>query len=273
MSLSAHRKSGLCHKSSHRFAVLEVMALMDKVSQSIAEWVAENDAVLQRLAPPDYLKRHYWWAYIHPWAVKFWDHLPIVNAILLFNYSRLRDSALREFDGVEHANVLQIAAVYGNLSPGIADRVIGGGGRYDIVDVLPIQLENVRRKLPRECGIRLLNQNSEALNLMSAAYDKVVLFFLLHEQPDAAKAHTLAEALRVLKPGGDLVIVDFAKPYRWNPFRYLWRVFLAIFEPFALAMWWNDVADMVPEFARHWTTRRERFFGGLFQKVVISRPG
>ena len=246
---------------------------MDNVSQGIAEWIVEDGGPPQTLCTPDYLSRHYWWAYIHPWAVKFWDHLPIVNMILLGNYSRLRDAALREFDGLQGGNVLQIAAVYGNLSPGVADRVVRCGGSYDIVDVLPIQLENVRRKLASMRSIRLLNQNSEKLNLASASYDKVLIFFLLHEQPDAAKARTLAEAFRVLKPGGEVIIVDFAKPYRWNPFRYLWRVFLAIFEPFALAMWWNDVADMVPAFARRWPMRRERFFGGLFQKVVLSAPG
>jgi len=244
---------------------------MDKVSGSFAEWAVEDGTALQRLTPPEYLSRHYWWAYIHPWAVKFWDHLPIVNAILLFNYSRLRDAVWREFDGLENADVLQIAAVYGNVSPGIADRVVKGGGRFDIVDILPIQLDNVRRKLSSLRSIRLLNQDSEKLNLASASYDKVLLFFLLHEQPDDAKARTLAEALRVLKPGGDLIVVDFAKPYRWNPFRYLWRIFLAIFEPFALAMWWNDVADMLPPNARRWPMRNERFFGGLFQKIVISR--
>ncbi len=246
---------------------------MDNLSQGITEWLVEDNDASRTVPTPGYLSRHYWWAYIHPWAVKFWDHLPIVNMILLGNYSRLRDAALREFDGLHNANVLQVAAVYGNLSPGVADRVISGGGHYDIVDVLPIQLENVRRKLVSIRGIRLLNQNSEKLNLADASYDKVMLFFLLHEQPEAAKARTLAEAFRVVKPGGKIIIVDFAKPYRWNPFRYLWRVFLAIFEPFALAMWWNDVANMIPGYARYWPMRRELFFGGLFQKVVISRPG
>ena len=187
---------------------------MDKVSQNIAEWMADDVTPVPVVQTPRYLQRHYWWAYIHPWAVKFWDHLPIVNLILLGNFSRLRDAALREFDGLDDASVLQIAAVYGNLSPGVAARV----GHYDIVDVLPIQLENVRRKLVDAHHVRLLNQDSENLALADASYDRVMLFFLLHEQPDAAKARTLVEAIRVLKPGGDLIVVDFAKPYRWNPF-------------------------------------------------------
>lgn len=244
---------------------------MDNAAQGVViDWKIGNEAPVQGVRVPSYLSRHYWWAYIHPLAVRFWDHLPIVNMILLGNYNRLRDAALREFDGLKGASVLQIAAVYGDVSPSVARRVVGGGGRFDVADVLPIQLENVRRKLDDMHGIRLLNMDSEKLGLATASYDRVMLFFLLHEQPAAARARTLAEAFRVTKPGGEVMIVDFAKPYRWNPFRYLWRLFLAIFEPFALGMWWSDIADLVPAHARNLPMRRERFFGGLFQKVVIS---
>lgn len=243
---------------------------MDNVSEVAADWFVPGKE--QALPTPRYLSRHYWWAYVHPWAVKFWDHLPIVNMILLGNYGRLRGAALAEFEGIKGAKVLQIAAVYGDLSPKVGECVVAGDGRYDIADVLPIQLNNVKRKFSNLKGVRFLNRNSEHLGLASATYDRVMIFLLLHEQPPEARARTLAEAFRVLKPGGEFMLVEFAKPYRWNPFRYLWRVFLAIFEPFALGMWWTDVQDMIPAYARAWPIRRERFFGGLFQKVVISAP-
>lgn len=243
---------------------------MDNGSQAVEGWLSCEP--VPAVKTPRYLSRHYWWAYIHPWAVKFWDHLPIVNMILLGNYNRLRDAALREFDGLENADVLQIAAVYGNLSPQVARRVVAHGGRLDIADVLPIQLSNARAKFSDATGVRFINCDSEHLGLASASYDRVMLFFLLHEQPADARARTLAEAFRVLKPGGEIMIVEFSKPYRWNPFRYLWRIFLAVFEPFALGMWWTDMRDMIPSYARSWPIRRERFFGGLFQKVVISTP-
>lgn len=243
---------------------------MDNVSEASVSWV---DCVpAPAIKTPNYLSRHYWWAYIHPWAVKFWDHLPIVNMILLGNYNRLRDAALREFDHLRDADVLQIAAVYGNLSPQVAHSVVSQGGRFDIADVLPIQLNNARSKFSETNGVRFINCDSEHLGLPSSSYDRVMLFFLLHEQPAQARARTLSEAFRVLKPGGEVMIVEFAKPYRWNPFRYLWRIFLAVFEPFALGMWWTDVRSMLPVYAQSWPIRRERFFGGLFQKVVISAP-
>jgi ubiquinone/menaquinone biosynthesis C-methylase UbiE len=221
---------------------------------------------------PQYLSRHYWWAYIHPWAVAFFDHLWIVNLILLGNYRRLRDAAVREFQDLRSAKVLQLACVYGDLSTRVAGQVVTGGGEFDVVDVLPIQLRNLRRKFTDTRRVRFFNMDTVRLDLPSGHYDRVLLFFLLHEQPQDVRARTLAEAFRVVRPGGKVLIVDFAKPYGWNPFRYLWCAFLAIFEPFALDLWWNDVADLLPAAYRVFPMSRERFFGGLFQKVVVSWP-
>jgi len=36
---------------------------------------------------PDYLNAHYWWAYIHPKAVKLFERQWLVNLILWGNYA------------------------------------------------------------------------------------------------------------------------------------------------------------------------------------------
>lgn len=38
---------------------------------------------------PDYLARHYWWAYLWSVSVWFFDHQPIINAILFGQYRTL----------------------------------------------------------------------------------------------------------------------------------------------------------------------------------------
>ncbi|MDE1938344.1 MAG: rhodoquinone biosynthesis methyltransferase RquA [Alphaproteobacteria bacterium] len=218
---------------------------------------------------PDYLLLHYWWAYAHPWAVKFFDRHWIINLILLGNYRRLRDVALTEFGKAISGNTLQLACVYGDLTCQLARRVVAGGGNLDIVDILPIQLRNLKWKLPCRSPVRLLRMDTTALELRDESYDRVLLYFLLHEQPASERKRTLREALRVVKPGGKVMVLDFASPYWWNPLRYIWRPLLALLEPFALDLWRTDIAELLPPL--YTDIRRERFFGGFFQKIVITR--
>jgi SAM-dependent methyltransferase len=164
---------------------------------------------------------------------------------------------------------LQVACVYGDLTERLCARAAAGRGRVDIVDVLPIQLENLRRKLPAGSTARLLAMNSADLRLPAASYDRALVFFLLHEQPRHVRERTLSEVARVVKPGGKIVVVDYARPRWWNPLRYLWVPVLALLEPFALDLWKNEIAAWLPDSCRP-RLRRYSFFGGLYQQLVLA---
>jgi ubiquinone/menaquinone biosynthesis C-methylase UbiE len=219
---------------------------------------------------PNYLTMHYWWAYVHPRAVWFFERQWLVNLILWGNYQRLRNAATTELGDVLSGATLQVACVYGDLTSRLIGRVAAGGGRIDVVDVLPMQLSNLRRKLPPGAPARLLAMDSADLNIPDASYDRALLFFLLHEQPGSHRERTLSEVFRVVRPGGKIVIVDYALPHWWHPLRYLWRPLLAVLEPFALDLWRHDITHWLPAAART-GLRKQCFFGGLYQKVVISR--
>jgi len=219
---------------------------------------------------PHYLSVHYWWAYVHPGAVRFFERQWLVNLILWGNYTRLRNAAMAELGDVLPGTTLQVACVYGDLTDQLIGRVTAGEGRIDIVDVLPVQLENLRSKLPSGAPARLLTMDSADLEIPPASYDRALLFFLLHEQPSHHRELTLSEVFRVVRPGGKIVIVDYALPDWWHPLRYLWRPLLAVLEPFALDLWGNEIVRWLPAAARgEW--RKQSFFGGLYQKVVITR--
>lgn len=222
---------------------------------------------------PAYLHTYYWWAYVHPQAVRLFERQWLANAILWGNYARLREAALDEFDGDLAGRTLQIACAYGDLTSRLASRLPVAGGTLDVVDVLPIQIENLRRKLPAAAPVRLLTMDSSRLDYDDGQFDRVLLFFLLHEQPEEVRTRTLAEAWRVVKPGGRIVIVDYARPQAWNPLRYLFRPVLAALEPFALDLWNSDIAAWLPTAARERlaTAPHERYFGGLYQKLVLTR--
>jgi ubiquinone/menaquinone biosynthesis C-methylase UbiE len=220
---------------------------------------------------PHYLKTHYWWAYIHPKAVKLFERQWLTNLILWGNYGRLRDAALGEMGERLSGRTLQVACVYGDLTCRLSERVAAGGGMLDVVDVLPVQLDNLRRKLPAEAPVHLHRMDSTGLALPDERYDRALVFFLLHEQPSHDRERTLSEVLRVVRPGGSIVIVDYALPRWWHPLRYLWRPLLATLEPFALDLWRGEIADWLPGERPIRHLRKQSFFGGLYQAVVATR--
>jgi ubiquinone/menaquinone biosynthesis C-methylase UbiE len=220
---------------------------------------------------PAYLRLHYWWAYVHPGAVRLFERAWLVNLILWFNYRRLADAALAALGGELPGRTLQIACVYGDLTEGLSRRASAALGGLDVVDVLPIQLRNLARKLPSDAPARLLMRNAEDLALPDASYDRALLFFLLHEQPEDVRRRTLKEALRVVRPGGTVVVVDYARPSAWHPARYLWLPILRLLEPFARDLWRYDLSVWLPEPWSHRVHVRTPFFGGLYQVVTITR--
>jgi ubiquinone/menaquinone biosynthesis C-methylase UbiE len=96
---------------------------------------------------------------------------------------------------------LQVACVYGDLTSRLSTGIADNGGRIDVVDVLPVQLRNLRQKLPRNAPVRLLAMDSADLNLPDASYDQALVFFLLHEQPEHYRERTMRELFRVVRPG------------------------------------------------------------------------
>jgi len=216
---------------------------------------------------PAYLAETYWWAYVHPKAVRFFERRWLVNVILWGNFARLRDAALAALGEVLEGRTLQIACVYGDLTERLAQR-IAPRGTLDVVDVLPVQLDNLASKLPPGSRVGLMHDDSTRLDIASGQYDRALLFFLLHEQPEHARRATLAEALRVVRPGGRVVIVDYHRPRRANPLYWPMALILSVLEPFALDLWRHEIADWLP--CRVTELKKELAFGGLYQRLVIT---
>ena len=223
----------------------------------------------EAVAVPAYLAKTYWWAYVHPRAVKVFERQWLVNLILWGNFGRLRDAALAAMGARLDGRTLQVACVYGDLTPRLAARVAPGGA-LDVVDVLPVQLGNLASKLPDGAPVNLTLGDSTHLPAADASYDRVLVFFLLHEQPEDVRAATLAEALRVLKPGGKLVLVDYHRPNPLHPLRGFMRALLARLEPFALDLWNRELVDWMPRGA---VVRggKKLVYGGLYQMIEVTR--
>jgi ubiquinone/menaquinone biosynthesis C-methylase UbiE len=220
---------------------------------------------------PRYLEQTYSWAYLHPMSLRVFEHAWVVNLILWGNMRRLTNAVLDEVGNETGQRALQLACVYGDFSTQLATRLAGLGSTLDLVDVAPIQLLNARDKLNGSGNVGFHHQDTSALEFADDGYDLTVLFFLLHEQPAEVRRQTLAQALRVTKPGGKLVVVDYHRPRRGNPMRYLMKPVLHWLEPFALDLWREPLEAFLPAGDRPEVLKTELFFGDLYQKIVMRK--
>lgn len=223
-----------------------------------------SDTTRPAPAIPGYLYSVYWWAYVHPRALRVFERPWLVNCILFGNYGRLRDRALQALGQPVQGHTLQIACVYGNLTNRLLQQM-QASARLDVVDILPQQLTNLQRKVGRHDGIQYLQADAASIDRPDAAYDQVLLFFLLHEQPLAVRRATLAEAFRLVKPGGKVVVVDYHRPALWHPLRWLMRGIFRWLEPFAVELWQQPIEDFLPANLDLMSATRTTFFGGLYQ--------
>ena len=219
---------------------------------------------------PLYLSETYWWAYLHPRAIHLFERQWLVNLILWGNFGPLRDAALTALGLEQPGRTLQVACVYGDLTAKLLERTAPGSS-LDVIDVLPLQLANLERKLPARSGANLIRCNSAAMDFASGSYDRALLFFLLHEQPEDVRRKTIAETLGVVRPGGRIVIVDYHRPSVLNPLFLPMIGILHTLEPFALDLWRREITDWFPADVKVADVQKTTSFGGLYQKLIITR--
>ena len=194
---------------------------------------------------PYYLARYYWWAYLWRPAIWFFDHQPVINAILFGQYKALMQATLARLEGVASGNVLQLTCVYGLLTPKLINQIAPRA--LHVADVSQAQLELARSKQPVPASVIAARMNAENLSYRDNAFSTIVIFFLLHEMPREARRATLSECLRVLSPGGTLVLTEYAPLprkhflYRTAPFRAL----LTRLEPFLESYWQEDLLSLL----------------------------
>ncbi|MCG6932218.1 MAG: class I SAM-dependent methyltransferase [Gallionella sp.] len=192
---------------------------------------------------PEYLARHYWWAYLWDWGIWFFDHQPVINAILFRQYDSLLEKTLARIETRPDARLLQLTCVYGKLTPSLLSLA---RNEVHLCDIATGQLQLADRKTRGYAARRhLARMNAECLAYRKDAFDQVIVFFLFHEMPADARQRTYAEIARVVRPGGSVLITEYAETplrhwlYRFPPFRWL----LGYLEPFLPGFWRENVAE------------------------------
>lgn len=191
------------------------------------------------------------------------------NLRTFFQYQHLVAALTRELK--MNQSVLQLGAVFGSEIDEVA-MSIGAYGQYDIVDISPVQVNRITDKYWKVYqGMKIFKQDASRLKLNST-YDAVICFMLLSEVPSATKSKIINNALKMVKPGGKAIFIDWHNPLYYHPLRYIVRMYNRLYHPFVERLWDREIDTFVaqnlkPEFV--W--RKSTYFGRMFQKFVAVR--
>ena len=111
------------------------------------------------------------------------------------------------------------------------DQIVG-------IDISAQMLEVGKKKIEREGlvdKIRLQVGDSETINFGANTFDAGMVAFGIRNFENLEKG--MAEILRVLKPGGQLVIIEFSKPKQ--PIRSLYNLYMGVIAP-QMARWFKQ---------------------------------
>jgi demethylmenaquinone methyltransferase/2-methoxy-6-polyprenyl-1,4-benzoquinol methylase len=138
---------------------------------------------------------------------------------------------------------------------------------------MDLSLGQVRRAHGKlySADTRLLVADAAATSFHDAQFDKVLITHALHEMPRSARLAVLTEARRVLKPGGELVVLELDHPDSLLLRAFVWFWFfywlpLNFETPTRRDMLRHGLANEVAEAGFHSVTRT-RLAGGVFQTV------
>jgi demethylmenaquinone methyltransferase / 2-methoxy-6-polyprenyl-1,4-benzoquinol methylase len=137
----------------------------------------------------------------------------VMNDLMSLGVHRLWKRFLLSQTGLRPGrSALDVAGGTGDLAAGLA-RQVGPTGRVVLSDINAAMLSHGRDRL-LDAGIVTqvahVLANAEALPFRDASFDCVTIGFGLRNVTD--KAAALASMYRVLKPGGQLLILEFSKP-------------------------------------------------------------
>lgn len=140
-----------------------------------------------------------------------------------------RKRAIAELKSIKPKLVLDVATgtadvallLHKYLGP---EKIIG-------IDISEGMLEHGRQKVEKQklkSKIELLAGDSEAIKFPNNTFDAITVAFGVRNFENLEKG--LAEMLRVLKPGGKLVVLEFSKP-KQRVFKGLYNVYMNVIAP------------------------------------------
>ncbi len=162
--------------------------------------------------------------------------------------------------------VLDLGCGTGSTALALA-RMVGSGVHIDGIDISDTQLNHARNKASTvDCQLTFHNCSMDELSFADETFDLVIASMSLHETPEQIRRRALAEVSRVLKPGGDFILVEWSRPKPgimsavWLPFLFFgqWR-----------DNWYNTYADICSNHGLH--READHYLNSLLRRQVFHK--
>jgi ubiquinone/menaquinone biosynthesis C-methylase UbiE len=230
--------------------------------------------ILKKYSPyalPTYLVKNYWWAYLAPMGVNFFDYGFMVNRILWGQYHKISHRAVELLLKNNNQKIAGISCAYGELFPLITEH--SNLSQLYLFDVTPGQVTKMEAKV-NNSKCQLFLGNAEQVPMIARSVDASVLFFLLHELPKRVRANVLFEAIRITKKSGRIVIADYG-PITDTHIFHKNKMFAHIFErlePFLADFWRsnlvNEIAQQAKSQGREVKVVSEQYYFNRFYRLL-----
>ena len=181
--------------------------------------------------------------------------------------------------GVEQLRRLGLEALQSMLEPGapVLDLCCGSGeaaapwlaAGFDVtgLDLSPLALALAARRHP---SLKRVEGLAEEPPLRDESFCAIQLSVALHEFPRRERELVLRQSLRLLKPGGWLVIVDLHPAGPW--LRLPQQLFCALFETdTATSMLEDDLPSQLQQLG-FTAVKQELLAGQALQRITAARP-
>ena len=222
----------------------QTIAAASPAKEKKHHWQIYCDGHNSQSVMPEYLAKNYWWAYLSPIGVRIFDHPFMVNRILWGQYHKIASDTVKLLAKESDYTLAEISCAYGEIIPKVGAE--SNAEQVYLFDIAPIQLRQAQKKIRHnhtEDKFTVFQANAETIPLKDNAVDNSLIFFLLHELPVSSRNKVLKEAFRITKPGGRVIIADYAPKTETHWFHKL-AFFRNIFEglePFLGNFWRADL--------------------------------
>ena len=207
-------------------------------------------------------------SFLRPLAYRYrwiYDTVTAVSSLSVGGVGRLRALGLAALETKleAEAKVLDLCCGSGEAAAPWLD----AGFQVTGLDVSPLALELAEKRHP---GMQRVEGLAEDPPLENGSFDAIQLSVALHEFPRPAREQVLQSCLRILKPGGWLVLVDLHPAGPWLQIPQ--QIFCTLFETdTATAMLEDDLPSQLAQLG-FINVEQELLAGRALQRITACRP-